>query len=246
MPTSAAATDELPAGEAARVVRVIDGDTVVVMLDGSEHTVRLLGIDAPEPDDKGGQAALAEQATAALATLVGDAAVSLIAGAEPRDDGGRLLRHAVRGDLVFSVELARQGWVRAHEYTPDTLLFDAIADAQREARAAARGLWAPPVAGLAMVVDKLAEIVVITNGGGAPVDLSGWRLVSLRGPQSVEFPAGTVLRPGATLTVASGSSKGDITFRQQHVWHNERSDSAELRRTDGRVVLYWDDPAEPG
>ena len=227
-------------------MRVIDGDTLVVRLQGVEHTVRLLGIDAPEPGDTAGQAALAEQATAALAALVGDGAVTLIVGGEPRDDGGRLLRHVARGDLVFSVELARQGWVRAHEYTPNTLLFDAIADAQREARAAARGLWAPPVPGLAMVIDKVAETVVITNGGGAPVDLSGWRLASLRGPQSVEFPAGTVVRPGATLTVASGSSQGDVTFRQQHVWHNERSDSAELRRPDGRVALYWDDPEASG
>jgi len=224
-------------------VRVIDGDTLVVTLDGGEHTVRLLGIDAPELGDAGGQAALAEQATAALATLVGDGAVTLISGAEPNDDGGRLLRHVARGDLVFSVELARQGWVRAHEYTPNTLLYGAIADAQREARAAARGLWAPPVPGLAMVVDKVAETVVIANDGGAPVDLSGWRVASLRGPQSVELPAGTVLQPGTSLTVASGSSQGDVAFSQRHVWHNERPDSAELRRPDGRTALYWDDPA---
>ncbi|MCY3782493.1 MAG: lamin tail domain-containing protein [Chloroflexi bacterium] len=224
-------------------MRVIDGDTLVVRINGTEHTVRLLGIDAPEPGDHGGQAALADQATAALAALVGDGAVSLVAGGEPHDDGERLLRHVARGDLVFSVELARQGWVRAHEYTPDTPLFGAIAEAQREARAAARGLWAPPVPGLAMAVDKVAETVVIANDGGAPVDLSGWRLVSLRGPQSVEIPAGTVLQSGATLTVAAGSSQGDIAFGQRHVWHNELPDSAELRRPDGRVALYWDDPA---
>jgi len=94
-----------------------------------------------------------------------------------------------------------------------------------------------------MVVDKVAETVVIANDGGASVDLSGWRLVSLRGPQAVQFPAGTVLQPGATLTVGSGSSQGDIAFGQRYVWHNERSDSAELRRPDGRVALFWDDPA---
>lgn len=224
-------------------MRVIDGDTLVIELDGDEHTVRLLGIDAPELGDRGGQAALAEQASAALATLVGDGAVTLIAGDEPQDDGGRLLRHVARGNLVFSVELARQGWVRAHEYAPNTLLFGAIADAQRAARAAARGLWAPPAPGLAMVVDKLAETVVIANDGAVSVDLSGWRLVSLRGPQAVEMPAGTILQPGTTLTVASGSSHGDIAFGQRHVWHNKLPDSAELRRPDGRVALYWDDPA---
>jgi endonuclease YncB( thermonuclease family) len=224
-------------------VRVIDGDTLVVRLQGAEHTVRLLGIDAPELGDTAGQAVLAEKATDALAALVGDGAVTLISGSELQDDGGRWLRHVARGDLVFSVELARQGWVRAHEYTPDTLHFDAIADAQREARAAARGLWAPPVPGLDMVVDKVAETVVIANNGGTPVDLSGWRVASLRGPQSVELPAGTILQPGTALTVASGSSQGDVAFGQRHVWHNELPDSAELRRPDGRVALYWDDPA---
>ncbi len=233
----------LPAGREARVVRVIDGDTLVVSFDGAEHTVRLLGIDAPELGDPGGQAALAERATDALATLVGDGAVSLIMGGESRDEGGRLLRHVAHDGLIFSVELARQGWVRAHEYAPDTLLFGAIADAQREARAAARGLWAPPVPGLAMAVDKVAETVVIANGGAAPVDLSGWRVASLRGPQSVELPAGTVLQPGTSLTIASGSSHGDVAFGQRHVWHNELPDSAELRRPDGRTALYWDDPA---
>jgi len=242
-PPTDPAPEPLPAGEAAQVVRVIDGDTLVVRMDGTEHTVRLLGIDAPELGDANGQAELADQASAALAAMAGDGAVTLIAGDEPRDDGGRLLRHVVRNELVFSVELSRQGWVRAHEYTPNTPLYGAIADAQHEARDAARGIWAPPVPGLAMVVDKVAETVVIANDGGASVDLAGWRLVSLRGPQAIQFPAGTVLQPGATLTVGSGSSQGDIAFGQRYVWHNERSDSAELRRPDGRVALFWDDPA---
>ena len=245
-PTGTPAPRQPPAGKAARVVQVIDGDTVDVVVDGVEHTVRLLGIDPPELDDTGGQAALAEQAREALAALVGDGAVILIADGEPLDDTGRLLRHVMRADVVLSVELARQGWVRSREYAPSALFRDAIAEAQQEARAAARGRWAPPVAGLAMTVDKTAETVVISNNGGAPLDLSGWRLVSLRGAQAVEIPAGTVLDPGAALTVASGSSQGDVAFGQQHVWHNEYRDSAELRRPDGRVALYWDDPASPG
>lgn len=245
-PPTAPAPEPPLDGETAQVVRVIDGDTLVVRLDGTEHTVRLLGIDAPELGDSNGQAELADLASAALAALAGDGAVTLIAGDEPRDDGGRLLRHVVRNELVISVELARQGWVRAHEYTPNTPLYDAIADAQHEARDAARGIWAPPVPGLAMVVDKVAETVVIANDGGASVDLSGWRLVSLRGPQAVQFPAGTVLQPGASLTVGSGSSQGDFAFAQRHVWHNKLPDSAELRRPDGRAALYWDDPAASG
>ena len=155
--TQAPTGTQPPAGKAARVVQVIDGDTVDVVVDGVEHTVRLLGIDAPEADDTGGQAALAEQAREALVALVGDGAVILNTDGEPLDDTGRLLRHVMRADVVLSVELARQGWVRSREYAPNALFRDAIAEAQQEARAAARGRWAPPVAGLAMTVDKTAE-----------------------------------------------------------------------------------------
>ena len=43
----ATSSPSLPPGHA-RVARVVDGDTVVVDLDGHERTVRLLGIDTPE------------------------------------------------------------------------------------------------------------------------------------------------------------------------------------------------------
>src|SRR4051794_38180211 len=37
----------LPAGQA-RVVRVVDGDTIVVDVGGGDETVRLIGVDTPE------------------------------------------------------------------------------------------------------------------------------------------------------------------------------------------------------
>ena len=42
------------------VIRVIDGDTIVVMVDGIEMRIRLWGIDAPESDQKEGAAAQRE------------------------------------------------------------------------------------------------------------------------------------------------------------------------------------------
>src|SRR3954454_22705575 len=38
----------LEPGPTCRVVRVVDGDTVVVMLDGRPTTIRLIGVDTPE------------------------------------------------------------------------------------------------------------------------------------------------------------------------------------------------------
>ena len=42
------AAHPVPARRLAIVVRVVDGDTLVVRLDGREETVRLVGVDTPE------------------------------------------------------------------------------------------------------------------------------------------------------------------------------------------------------
>ena len=42
------AASPLPAREKARVLRIIDGDTILVILNGKREKVRLLGIDTPE------------------------------------------------------------------------------------------------------------------------------------------------------------------------------------------------------
>ena len=39
-----------PAVESGRVVRVVDGDTYDMLAGGTVYRVRLLGVDAPEPD----------------------------------------------------------------------------------------------------------------------------------------------------------------------------------------------------
>ena len=42
------------------VIRVIDEDTIIVMVDGIEMRIRLWGIDAPERDQRDGAAAQRE------------------------------------------------------------------------------------------------------------------------------------------------------------------------------------------
>ncbi len=73
---------------AGRVLRVIDGDTLVARVDGEPRRVRLIGIDTPER----GSCGYAE-AGAALRALVGDRRVQLEADpTQDREDRyGRLL-----------------------------------------------------------------------------------------------------------------------------------------------------------
>ena len=192
-------------GASGRLVAVIDGDTFTVAAPSGEVTVRIVGIDAPEFDDVG-QRDLAEQAREALRTLIGDGPLRLIADAEPADAGGRLLRHVYRADRLLAADLARQGWVRALPIPPNLAEREVIDRAVAEARAAARGIWALDVGGVSLSVDKVKEVVTLANTGSAPLDISGWWLVSLRGKQSYRFPTQTTITPGED---PSGRVRGD-------------------------------------
>ncbi len=228
-------------GAAGWLVEVIDGDTVTIAVDGGQATVRILGIDAPELDDRAGQRGLAAQAREALRALVGRGPLRLVADAEPTDDGGRLLRHAFLGERLLAADLARQGWARALPVAPNLAHQNAIAAAAAQARQDGVGIWALTAVDLTLTVDKAEEIAALSTAGGAPVDVSGWWLVSLRGAQVFTFPAGSVVAPGAPLTVAAGKAAGALRFGRSPVWSNGSRDPGELRRPDGRIAAVWDD-----
>ena len=132
--------------EAAEVIRVVDGDTIVVSLEGEEPTVRYIGIDAPEsvapgtPDE-----CLGEQAAGANADLVGDGIIYLERDVSETDRFDRLLRYAWvrRGDgwLMVNAELVRLGFADAHDYPPDVRHSELLEQMEREARERASGMW---------------------------------------------------------------------------------------------------------
>ncbi|MDE2869837.1 MAG: thermonuclease family protein [Chloroflexota bacterium] len=227
-------------GAPGRLASVIDGDTFTIATRSGEVTVRILGIDAPEFDDVG-QRELAEQAREALRTLIGGGPVRLVADAESKDAGGRLLRHAFRGNRLLAADLARQGWARSLPIAPNLAQQDAIHRAVVEARAADRGIWALNSASVTLSVDKVREVVTLTNTGPAPLQIGGWWLVSLRGKQGFRFPLGTTIGPGESLRVVAGQAAGVHRFQHRNVWNNSSPDPAELRRSDGRIAAVWDD-----
>ena len=121
----------------ARVIRIVDGDTLHVELNGRDETVRLYGVDAPEV----GQPCAAD-ATARLRDLAG-ADVLLRADARDGDRYGRLLRYVyARSGSSIDAALVRDGL--AHAWRADGALRIAIGALEDAARASRRGcLWNP-------------------------------------------------------------------------------------------------------
>lgn len=122
--------------EKALCTRVIDGDTIVVLLNGREEKVRLIGIDTPE---KGRP--YFEEATKKTASLVLGKEVLLKKDVSERDKYGRLLRYVYVGNIFVNAELVRLGYAMVYTYPPDVKYADYFVRLQREAREAKRGLW---------------------------------------------------------------------------------------------------------
>lgn len=84
-------------------------------------------------------------------------------------------------------------------------------------------------------VDLQGEIVTLKNTSSIDIDISSWTLLSVKGEQKYIFPAGTVIKAGAILTIASGDASGDIKWTTKNIWNND-GDPAELIDSSGTIV----------
>ena len=122
-------------GANARVIRVIDGDTVE-LADG--RRVRYIGIDTPElrPPEP-----LAREATEYNRRLVEGRMVRLERDVSDTDRYGRLLRYVWVDGILVNAELVREGYAEAREYPPDTRYAPCLEALEEEARRFGRGIW---------------------------------------------------------------------------------------------------------
>lgn len=104
--------------------------------------------------------------------------------------------------------------------------------------------WATPPQQNALVtitgVNEDNETVSVKNNGTNNVDMTGWKLVSVEGNQTYEFPAGYMLNAGATVTVTSGpnavhSPPSKLKWTTANIWLNS-GDPAQLFNSKGEKV----------
>jgi micrococcal nuclease len=144
-------TSPLPAGDDATVTRVVDGDTIVVRVDGRVATVRLIGIDTPETKDpRKPVQCFGREASAHTGELLPvGAAVRLAYDVERNDRYGRTLAYVYRVDRTadagkgsfVNAALVRDGYASSYTYPPNVAHADEFVALQHDARDAGRGLW---------------------------------------------------------------------------------------------------------
>jgi micrococcal nuclease len=124
------------------VTRIVDGDTIEVLIDGSQYKLRYIGIDTPESvDPRRPVECFGEEASDRNRNLVGGKTVGLEKDVSDTDGFGRLLRYVWLGSEMVNATLVRDGYAQAATYPPDVKHADVFASLQAEARQAGRGLW---------------------------------------------------------------------------------------------------------
>ncbi|TWT28008.1 thermonuclease family protein [Planomicrobium sp. CPCC 101110] len=126
------------------VTSVIDGDTIKIMYEGKEETVRYLLIDTPETNHPTlGEQPLGKEATKENKRIIesGDVSIEFDVGAR-FDDYGRLLAYIYVDGESVQEQMLQSGLARvAYVYPPNTRYVDEFEKAEQRARVAATGIW---------------------------------------------------------------------------------------------------------
>ncbi len=238
-----------PPGDPATVVRVFDGDSMLVSLNGDDVEVRMLGINAPEGDECHG-----DEARDTLRQLVANNPVTLVTGGEDTDQFDRLLRYVYSDGLNLNLALVANGDAVAlqsgHEMEDE---FVAVGD---ESYASGLGMWAGDACGAdgeyeVEIVDYVydpsgrdtdninGEWIAIANTGSDSIDIGSWKLRDESSRHRFVFPQGAMIEPGDELFVYSGC--GSDTPSEFYwcagdpVWSNG-GDTVILQDSAGSVV----------
>jgi micrococcal nuclease len=144
----------------AKVVRVVDGDTLKVELNGRIENVRLIGIDTPESKANKKAKKDAARSSQDIRTIVslGKAATSFTKSivkpgdlvdieqdVQPRDRYGRLLVYVyLKSGKMLNEEIIAAGFASIMTIPPNVRYQERFLRAYRTAREGQRGLWATP------------------------------------------------------------------------------------------------------
>jgi len=135
--------------QTATLVRVVDGDTIRAVVGGIDESIRYIGMDTPESVAPGTPVEdYSLEAVEENRRLLMGGELILERDVSEVDGFGRLLRYVwirhTSGEYTFvNLELVLRGYAQVATYPPDVRYVDVYLAAQRQAREAGRGLWAP-------------------------------------------------------------------------------------------------------
>jgi micrococcal nuclease len=142
-----------------KVIRVVDGDTVILEMEGQKITIRLMGVDTPETVHPAKPVeAYGREASNFLKNLLSGESVYLEyeSGASKLDKYGRTLAYLYRSPdgLFVNLEIIRQGYGHAYTKFPFQYM-DLFREHESHARETGKGLWSNDLQSMSSPVSDL-------------------------------------------------------------------------------------------
>ena len=125
----------------AKVLRVIDGRTIVVDSGDGERTVRLIGVEALPFGDP-----FFDFAQQVVYNWIGGKGVVLEADERDGDGQGNSMRYVYFDDIMINAALILNGLAKVATERPNTRYDAFLADMERQARESQVGIWDPDIA----------------------------------------------------------------------------------------------------
>ena len=126
--------------ESIELARIIDGDTVIVKINGEEKSVRLIGIDTPEKNE-----CFEKEATEKLKTLIENKKIKLEAdnSQDDKDKYGRLLRYIyLENGTLVNKKLIEEGAAKEYTYKIAYKFQAEFKETEKMAKEKKMGIWA--------------------------------------------------------------------------------------------------------
>ena len=119
-----------PSAITARVVDIVDGDTIAVRMGARTEIVRYIGVEATGP-----------AAADINRRLLAGGEVRLELDLVERDQAGRLLAYVHAGDVMMNAELVAQGAARVTSDSSNSRHRDVLRDLEQQAKILKVGMW---------------------------------------------------------------------------------------------------------
>lgn len=126
-----------------RVIRVVDGDTIVISYKGKNEKVRFIGINTPEiHHPEKGEEPYGAEAAQYTKKLLENQTVKVKFDVDQKDRYGRLLGYIYLDDGTFiNARLLQEGYAQVMTVPPNVKYAEYFVRLEREARKAEKGLW---------------------------------------------------------------------------------------------------------
>ena len=126
-----------------KVIRVVDGDTVIVDIEGIAERVRLIGVDTPESVHPNSEKNIP------YGKIASDYTKSKLEGKEvriefdvqERDQYSRVLAYVYLDDKMFNMMLLEDGHAKVSTYPPNVKYVDEFTSIQTKAKRDEIGVW---------------------------------------------------------------------------------------------------------